>query len=50
MIGVEQAHDVYPKILLEPHNITLRSVENLVVVNYNLVINAVLSPSEYPDR
>lgn len=51
MISVKEPNDIYPEILLEPHNIALCPVKNLAVekVNYNPVTNAVVSPLEYPD-
>ena len=52
MVSVEEANDIYPEVLLEPHNIALCSVKNLVVkrVNHNLMINAVVLPLEYLDQ
>ena len=52
MVSVEEANDIYSEVLLEPHNIALCSVKNLVVerVNYNLMISAVVLPLEYLDQ
>lgn len=52
MIGVEEANDIYPEVLLEPYNITLCPVENLVAerVNHSLMIKATAPPLEYLDR
>lgn len=53
MISVKEANDIYSEVLLEPHDIALCSVKNLVVerVNHNLRINAVVPPPlGYPDQ
>ena len=46
VIGIKEADDVYPEVLLEPHNVTFCTVENLGIgrVNHNLKVYAVISP------
>jgi hypothetical protein len=52
VVSVEEANNIYLEVLLEPHNITLCSMKYLMMemVNYNLMINAVVPPLEYPNQ
>lgn len=51
MISVEEANNIYSEVLLEPHDITFCSVENLGTerVNHSLNIRATAPPLGHLD-